>query len=261
MLDNQKHTRVLLHLVEGPVNLGAVCRAMANTGFGSLRFTGELSQDEGQARKFALHARPILDHAKKYEELEAMVADHHVVFGFTPRNPWEDGRGLSMDGFLVEYGKARAANQSVGLLFGNEARGLQNEHLVHCHWRVSLPTHSDYASMNLAQAVLVVLWELARARQGGLGKLAQEQPELIGPEEKRQLLANIQSFLETIEFLNPQNPDHLWAEIFAMFNNRDWTQRELTLLHAMFGKGRSRYLASLRKLERRLSPDQDEEQV
>lgn len=240
-------THILLHLVEGPVNLGAVCRAMANTGFEHLRFSGELDKEIGEARKFALHARPILDQSQKYENLPTLVEGLDLVFGFTPRNPWEDGRGLSLDGFHQHYRQGLADGKSVGLLFGNEARGLQNEHLVHCHYRVALPTHSGYASMNLAQAVLVVLWEVARAQQGVLPELTQPDPDMVSSTDKQQLLANIRQFLETIEFLNPQNPEHLWSEVVPLINSRDWTKRELTLLHAIFGKGRSRYLASLRK--------------
>ena len=153
---------VLLHQVEGPINLGAVCRAMANTGFQNLAFTGPLEASEGQARKFALHARNILEAVPKKNDLLELTQGIDLVFGFTPRNPSEDGRGLDLDGFHQQVTKARQQGKSIGLLFGNEARGLENADLVQCHYRVALPTNETYVSMNLSQAVMVVLWELSR---------------------------------------------------------------------------------------------------
>lgn len=239
---------VLLHLVEGPVNLGAVCRAMANTGFEALRFSGALEQDELEARKYAMHAGDLLRNAQKFEDLEPMVADLDCVFGFTPRNPWDDGRGLSLDGFHRQMVLAQQQGKRIGLLFGNEARGLENEHLVHCHFRVSLPTHSQYTSMNLAQAVLVVLWELSRAG-GKVDELACPDPQRASTEDKRHMLGNLRGFLEAMAFLDPQNPEMVWGEFQQMFNSRDWTMRELNLLNGMLGKGRSRYQALCRKTQ------------
>jgi len=112
---------------------------------------------------------------------------------------------------------------------------------------VGLPTHSGYASMNLSQAVLVVLWEIAREVKGQLPAMAQADPDLVGPEARQLLLLKLRQFLEAMEFLNPQNPEALWAEVAPIFNNRDWNTRETNLLQAIFGKGRSRYLALQKK--------------
>ncbi len=245
-------TWVLLHQIEGPVNLGAVCRAMANTGFHSLRFSGELEQDDLEARRYALHAGDLLRGADKCTGLAELVGDLDCVFGFTPRDPWADGRALTLDGFHAHFSEAIAHGKSIGLLFGNERRGLENEHLVHCHYRVALPTHSDYVSMNLAQAVLVVLWELSRRGQQMLPRLS--EPNFADPEAKRHLLGNLRAFMDSMDFLDPQNPEMLWGEFHQLFNSRDWTQRELNLLNGLLGKGRSRYLALAHKQANGVEP-------
>ena len=238
---------VLLHQVEGPINLGAICRMMANTGFGELRFTGPLTRDEEMARRFAVHAVDLLEGAKPCRDFATLIGGIDCLFGFSPRTPWSDGRNINLDQFHTELEKAKSLGKRIGLLFGNEARGLENAHLAQCHHRVTLPTSQQYRSMNLAQAVTVVLWELARR-----GNTAQrvdpiQETPMARAEEIDSLIQNLRQFLDTIEFLDPQNPDHLWLEIMPMFKTRDWTRRELTLLHAIFGKGRSRYLASLRR--------------
>ncbi|MDJ0837029.1 MAG: RNA methyltransferase [Acidobacteriota bacterium] len=240
-------TSILLHNIEGPVNLGGVCRAMANTGFKNLAFTGELTGREDDARRFAVHAREILDGARIHDDFAALIEDRDMLFGFTPRNPWDDGRGLDLEGFHAAFNLALKHGRRIGLLFGNEQRGLENAQLARCHFRVALPTADEYASMNLAQAVLVVLWELRRRHDAGHLKAGQQVPEIATAEERKALLDNIYRYLETIEFLNPQNPEQIWIEVQPLFASRNWTKRELTLLHAVFGKGRSRYLAALRK--------------
>ena len=242
-------TWVLLHQVEGPVNLGSVCRAMANTGFANLAFSGDLQGDEGEARKFALHAVSILEGARKCSTLDGLTDGLDVVFGFSPRAPWPDGRNLDLDAFHTRFAQGLAAGLSQGLLFGNEARGLRNKDLATCHYRVALPTHEGYASMNLAQAVLVVLWEILRRQEAGLQTAGAPDLDRANPKQMTALLNNIHDFLATIEFLNPQNPDHIWQEVMPLFKARQWTQREVTLLHAVFAKGRSRYRAMQRRYE------------
>jgi len=248
-----ENTWILLNDVEGPVNLGSICRAMANTGFENLRFSGELSQDDFEAQKFAVHARPLLESAEKCQNLEDLISDMDLVFGFSPRDPWSDGAALNFDQFHEQYTQARG--RKIGLLFGNEASGLSNEHLAHCRYRVALPANAQYVSMNLAQAVLVVLWEISRRQAEPLPTA--DPPQLAEPWEKEELLKNLRSFLDCMEFLNPQNPDALWKEVLPIFNSRDWTKRELTLLHAIFGKSRSRHQALRKKLEKALATKQD----
>jgi len=243
--DLARRTWVLLHEVEGPVNLGSACRAMGNTGFTNLAYTGELSGDEDDARKFAFHAIPILEAARRCRDLGALLEGKDVVFGFSPRSPWSDGRNLDLDGFHRFFAHNLAAGRRIGLLFGNEAHGLQNRDLAACHYRVALPTHAGYASMNLAQAVMVVLWEIRR--QAIVPAEQSLDPEFAGAEQVAALLANIHEFLEVHAFFNPQNPDHIWQEVMPLFKAREWRHREVTLLHAIFGKARSRYLALQRR--------------
>ena len=251
---DSERTWILLHQVEGPVNLGSACRAMANTGFGNLRFSGDLEKNDFEARRYALHARHILERAQKHTGFEALLAGLDVVFGFTPRSPWPDGKTLDLDAFHGHYAETLTRGKTVGLLFGNEARGLTNAQLAHCHFRVTLPAHADYISMNLAQAVLVVLWELHRKRPEKRSAAGEVKPEIASSDEKARLLDNVRSFLDALEFLDPQNPEHLWLEMIPLFKSRDWTKRELTLLHAVFAKSRSRHLAVKKKADRFGSP-------
>lgn len=243
----QAQVWVLLHRIEGPVNLGFICRAMANTGFSRLRFTGPLDGSEADAQRFAVHARPMLQSAVRCESLAQLQRNLTRVYGFSPRAPWDDGRNLSMDGFLVQAQRDLAAGHRLGLLFGNEAHGLDNEALSICNYRVCLPAVSDYVSMNLAQAVMVTLWELMRhtSEADARGKAA----TLATVDEKARLADRCLEFAAAMDFTGSQNPQGIEREFRGLFHRRDWTEREIQLLMGLFAKGRTRYQALLKKLE------------
>lgn len=267
---------VLLHQVTGPVNLGFICRAMRNTGFNNLRITGPLSGEEPEANKFAVHADDLLTAMETRSSLEDLVSGMDSVYGFSPRSPWDDGRNLDLPGFLTEVTADLAAGRRIGLLFGNEANGLTNDDLAFCRYRVALPTDPVYTSMNLAQAVLVILWEIRSGlihereplasltsadtpaaetvqapnlgnrevgTQPDLGGTARigSGPDTASPEERAALITKVRHFAETFALLNPQNPEHIWREIRIIFESRDWSSRELQLLLALFNKSSARY--------------------
>lgn len=239
--------RILLHQIEGPVNLGAIARAMANSGFSHLFWTGPLAAEHPEAQKFAVHAKNLLRADRHVADFQGLIQSADVIFGFSPRAPWPDGRNLGIDAFLDELNTCLAAGKRPGLLFGNEAHGLANEHLAHCHFRVSLPTDDAYQSMNLSQAVLVVLWEIRRRL--GSTQQTRAQPVPIDNQAKAVLLKNLHQFVEAMEFLNPQNPDHLWQELLAIFHTRDWSSREAQILNSLFSKAASRYRALRKKTD------------
>jgi len=245
-VDQRAAVGVLLHQVEGPINLGSVCRAMANTGFQRLRFSGELSSEDELARRFAVHAGDILDDATKCRDFESLIETSETLIGFSPRTPWPDRHQLLLEdlsGFVcrqVEQGRR------VGLLFGNEARGLSNAELCHCHYRLALPAVSSYVSLNLAQAVLLVLWELHRNWRKVEPRV--EVP-LCHPSQVQRLLDKLNKHLDLIHHLNPEAQDKVWQEITQMFRGRHWTEREMDLLTSIIHKSSTRYRAALRRLE------------
>jgi len=236
---------VLLHQVEGPINLGAIARAMANTGFSKLRWTGPVPADHPQALKFAVHATPLLAEGHKAGSFVELTEHMDVLFGFSPRQPWPDGRNLDLAGFHNQLELAITSGKRVGLLFGNEAHGLDNAALSKCEGRVALPSDEAYTSLNLSQAVLLALWEVRRHWTSR--PVLESGPETIDAEAKQVLIRNLRQFATAMGFLNPQNPDHIWQELLPIFKCREWTQREAQILNGLFAKGTSRYKALERK--------------
>lgn len=242
----QQQVWLLLQRIEGPINLGFICRAMANTGFAQLRLSGPLTGAEAEAQKFAVHAKPILERAETCSDLAALRRDLTRVYGFSPRAPWQDGRNLGMDAFVAQVRHDVAAGHRIGLLFGNEAHGLDNEALALCDYRVCLPAVADYVSMNLAQAVMVVLWELMRAE---VEEADVDAAEMATVTEKERLAERCLEFMDAMGFTGTQSPQGIEQEFRGMFQRHDWTAREMQLLMGLFAKGRTRYQALNKKLK------------
>ena len=142
------------------LNIGACARAMSNLGFDQLHLVSPPRLDLAQAKKAACWAAPLLDKARVHHSLFAALAAMQLVVGFTARH----GRNRPQHWLLPAWGTQwhQAPPQKTALLFGSEDHGLQQKHLECCHQLVRIPSVADNPSYNLAQAVLLVLFEISR---------------------------------------------------------------------------------------------------
>ncbi|MFW5845943.1 MAG: RNA methyltransferase, partial [Planctomycetota bacterium] len=153
---------VVLVRTQGPINLGMILRACANTGLQDLRLVQTLcAPDCDDARKFANHARDRLASLPLHPDLGSALHDRDLVIGTSgrPRDP-AHGRALDLrelPALIRDRGAQRPA-----LVFGNEADGLDDGELAHCQVYVHLPTPGDYPSYNLSHAVAICLFQLVQ---------------------------------------------------------------------------------------------------
>lgn len=144
-----------------PLNLGAAARAMSNFGALRLRVVSPYDLAFREARS-AVGAETVLADAEVYRNVAEAVADCALVIGTTAvghRELQHPLRRLDQAGGLI---RAQLTSAPVAILFGSEKVGLSNEHLAHCHWLMHIPTRDQHLSMNLGQAVAIVLYELMR---------------------------------------------------------------------------------------------------
>lgn len=145
-------------------NIGATARAMANMGLSELILVAPRNAVGKQARAFAVSAGEILDHATVADDLETALAPFQRVVGTTSAR----GRSLGtvpiaardLPGLL----SADPQGTRTALVFGPEASGLTADDLAHCSPWVHVPTSLELPTLNLAQAVLVVAYELFLGR-------------------------------------------------------------------------------------------------
>ena len=154
--------RVVLIASRNPLNIGAAARAMSNFGSLHLRVVHPYDIAFREARS-AVGAEPILTAAQEHPTVAEAVADCSLVIGTTDgsrRTPRETLERLEAGAATLRRHLRSGARAA--LLFGSEKVGLSNQDLSHCDFLLRIPTRTEHPSMNLGQAVAVVLYELVR---------------------------------------------------------------------------------------------------
>ena len=150
-------------------NIGSVCRAMKNMGLSRLILVSpEQDPLSAEARMMATSARDILQKAKIFPSLEDALRGFRWIAGTSARRGINRGPFISPREVSAEI-LQHARSIPVAILFGPEDRGLTNRELDPCHALIQVPTHSGLSSLNLAQAVMLVGYELYLASLAELG--------------------------------------------------------------------------------------------
>lgn len=225
-----RNVRIVLVRPRGAANVGAAARAMKNCGVADLALVRPALPRLAAAERMAVHARDVLRAARVVEAVPDAVADCGLVVGTTCRGGGYR-RAAEDLGALAPVLLERAASGPVAVLFGPEDHGLSNADLRHCHRFCAIDTSDAYASLNLAQAVLLVCWELRRAASAGA---AAAVPEPAAPAATvAALFEHLQAALLRIGFLNPQNPEHVMFALRGLLGRAAPTAHEVRVLRGM----------------------------
>lgn len=161
-------TVIVLCRPQSSLNVGAVCRVMANTDLDCLRIVGDKNTyNESEVLTVALHARKIWDEAQFFpatiEGLKAATLDCHSVFATTRRvGVKRKHQGITPEEFarLVMCEKRVGNDEKIAIVFGNERTGLTDEQILVCSSSINIPSSEKYGSYNLSHAVLIVAYTL-----------------------------------------------------------------------------------------------------
>jgi TrmH family RNA methyltransferase len=145
-----------------PGNIGAAARAIKNMGFRRLELVAPVPYLTEEARAMACQAKDVLERAKVYRTLRPAIARKSLVVGTTRRLGSRRGMVMEVRQAARRIAEAAASNR-VAILFGNEHTGLTNRELEDCGLVLTIPSDSSSPSLNLAQSVLIVAYELRRA--------------------------------------------------------------------------------------------------
>ncbi|HXF96022.1 MAG TPA: TrmJ/YjtD family RNA methyltransferase [Gemmatimonadales bacterium] len=225
---------VVLHEPQDLVNVAHVVRAMKNFGFRDLRLVAPREYDAYRIEGIAHQTQDLLARVRVYESLSDAVADCVHVVGFTAR-----GRSAK---HTLQRPRAAAAEilelagrGPVALLFGREDRGLPNEALDLCHRVVIIPTDPAYPSLNLAHAVVLMLYDLALAR--GDEARPFKRPRRSAPPapvaELERLFADLERALRRIDFFKTRNPEAVMRTVRDAVHRVPLDAREVKLFRAM----------------------------
>ena len=141
-------------------NIGAVARAMANGGLFHLRLVAPRDGwPQERAWRMASGADRLLDAASVHPTVTDAVADLHHVYATCPRPRHIIKPVLTARGGAAEMRILTARDLRVGLMFGPERAGLDNDDMACCDALIRFPLNPEFLSLNLAQAVLVMAYE------------------------------------------------------------------------------------------------------
>jgi tRNA/rRNA methyltransferase len=221
--------RIVLVRPRGAANIGAAARAMMNLGADDLVLVRPRPR-LAAAERMAVHARELVRGARVVDDVAAAVADCRLVVGTTCRT---GGYRQAVEdlGALAPTVMARRAGGPVAILFGPEDHGLSNTDLRHCQRLCAIDTSDEYASLNLAQAVLLVCWELWRA--AGREKTAPVAVAAAPAAAVEALFDHLQTALGRIGFLNEQNPEHIMFALRGLFGRTALSAHEVRILRGL----------------------------
>jgi tRNA/rRNA methyltransferase len=214
LLDN---ITIVLMEPKYPENIGAAARCAMNMGISRLRIIRHEAPDQEKMLKMATHkAAHLIEDLKRYANLKDGLAPFSHVVGTTARQ----GRKRRIENsprYMLEAILPLLEHNQVALLFGPENRGLTNEDLKYCQTTVSIPT-ADFSSLNLAQAVAVLCYELYWGIMYS-DKVMQSAPKLANSHELEGMYEHVEELLNRIGFLRTDDSSY-WIRNIRNFLGR-----------------------------------------
>lgn len=224
------NVRLIMVRPRGSGNIGSVARAMKNTGVNDLAIVGAARTQSFWARAMAVHGRDILADAKCYSTIREAIADCTLVVGTTCRpGLYRSHSQTPRD--VAPAMVAAAAKNKVALIFGPEDHGLSNKDLEHCQMLITIPTHPDYQSLNVAQAAVICLYELYVA---ALTPVEDSGVERARAEDIERLFDIMRHSLLKIGFLDSENPEHMLLAFRRIFGRAGLEAKDVRILTGMF---------------------------
>ena len=226
---------VVLVEPQGALNIGSVSRAMLNFGFNDLRLVNpQVDHLSREARLMAVKAVSVLENASVFKCLEDALSDCSLSFG-TTRRFGRYREGLKHPDEAARQLLPVSRQQPVALVFGREDKGLLTTELDLCQEFITIPTNAELPSMNLAQSVVLCLYELNKAR-GELDGQEHGRKKLAGNAELEALYQHMRQSLVNIGYLDPQNPDHILRSFRRILGRSGLNPREVNILRGLFNQ-------------------------
>jgi len=225
--------RIVLVEPRIPENIGMAARAMKNCGLSRLVLVSPADHLGASAGRPAMEAFPILEAAAVFPNLPSAVTHSRMVAG-TTRRVGQDRQPILTPADWIRDFLPRAGGEEVSILFGTEKDGLTKEALDLCDVLLNLPAHPVFPSFNLAQAVLLVGYELFRAapefrREG-------KKLHLATVPDREALFRHLEEILLRIGFLREEKPGRVLSTLRRLFGRTSLEEREVRILRGILSQ-------------------------
>lgn len=212
-------------------NIGSVARAMKNMGFAHLTVVDGASPIHPNAYKLASGAEDILERAEEMSTLGEAIAQTGCVVGTTSRAGKERDLALTPEALATKLIPLSEKN-TIALIFGSEREGLTNEELSLCHLYMKIPSSESFPSLNLAQAVMVICYELFKSSL----RISKHSVSLAPAEQIEQMFGRMEKTLLRIGFLDPNNPRRIMRVLRQLLGRCQMNQREVQILQGIWSQ-------------------------
>jgi TrmH family RNA methyltransferase len=231
---------VVLWQTQDYVNIAATVRAMKNFGLSRLRLVDPAPWDPWRIEGIAHDTTDVVEGIEVFDNLKEAIADCSFVVGMTARERRAKrsvGRPRDVAPELLQRAAIEVDGHPAGpvaLVFGREDKGLTNTELDLCHRSVTIPT-TEHSSLNLAQAVLVMAYELWMAAQGSEQpfKAPRRSAPPASAEFLEMLFADVEQALWTIDFFKSRQTESVMRTLRELVRRADPDQREAAFARAI----------------------------
>lgn len=218
-------------------NVGSVARAMANMGLSRLLLVEPAPPIGGVARGFGVGGWDILDRVERAGSFEEAIAPFRRLIGTTSarQRPRAGSRQLPVDRLADSLAEGPAGT-ATALVFGPEDTGLGRDELDRCHRVVTIPCAPEHPTLNLAQAVLIVAWELVRAPALRRQPPPRPKDELAAAGDLSALFAQADTLLERIGWDQEHLRSSMLRDLRRLATRAETSGREARLLRRILGR-------------------------
>lgn len=232
-----KNISIILVAPEHPNNIGAIARAMNNMGFYDLRLItpcNYLNGGKEGAKTLAMHSQNILLNASVFKDLKEALVDKQIVIATTTRIR-SHHKQLELSWNLPSLFSQFSKDSQIAFVFGREGSGLTNAEIDLCNHFISIPTFGESSSLNLAQAVMVILYEASKILH--LEEVQTKgNPNLATSNHIESLKQNLFTVLSKINYIKSGNESKRWSIFSKIIAEKSFTEREINILHGILNK-------------------------
>ncbi|RPJ60792.1 MAG: RNA methyltransferase [Acidobacteria bacterium] len=230
--DAFNHISVVLVETVQPGNIGSAARAMSNMGLSRLKLVNPRGVLSSECLKMAGKAAEIVTGAAVFNSVEEALRDENVVIATTSSRERAARQRLYSPREIAPVVRQYATSQRVALVFGSEKRGLRDEHLALCQYLVTIPAYSGHPVLNLAQAVMVLAYEIYNCQEFDLNPEA----VLATQQSREEMFQQLERTLLRIGFLSSSNPGHIMNSIRRFLGKAELTPRDIQIVRGILSQ-------------------------
>lgn len=224
--------RIVLVATSHPGNIGSTARAMKTMGLHRLYLVTPKLFPDPRAHEMSAGAYDVLSEAIVTDSLTEALKGCRLVLATSARP-----RDIALPGMTPAETATLVADTQDGteiaIVFGREHAGLTNDELLQCHYHVNIPSNPDFSSLNLAQAVQIVAYELRMKLLSPVAFVEMRADMQATIDDVEQFYEHLREVLIEIDFLKPSNPKRLLQRIRRMYNRTKLEVMEVNILRGI----------------------------